>query len=186
MFEPVSEPPSMAGSLLLADPELPDPHFRRTVVLISSHSAEDGAMGVILNRPTGECLADLDPHLVYDKLGDVPVYEGGPVQADQILLGAWSWTGEAHVFRLFLGIDADKARELQGQENTLVRAFKGYSGWGKGQMEAEIEVRSWTVATITPDVFGHLEGVPLWKELIRQVHPEWTLRIERPERPDLN
>ena len=177
---------SLAGSLLLADPGLPDPHFRRTVVLISAHSLAEGAMGVILNRPTGEALADLDPNLRYDQLGEVPVYEGGPVQPERILLGAWRWSGEGNVFRLFLGIDPQQARELKEDGATELRAFRGFAGWGEGQMEAEIATDSWTVMPITAETFGGVNGVALWKHLVKQVHPEWILEVERPDHPERN
>ena len=72
-------PLSLSGSLLVAHPNMLDPNFRRAVLFISSHDAEDGALGVILNRPLDKQVADLVNEAPPEGLGDIPVFLGGPV-----------------------------------------------------------------------------------------------------------
>ena len=73
---------NLTGSLLVAHPSLRDPNFRRTIVFVSQHSPEDGAMGFVLNRP-------IDTEV--NELADVPVYYGGPVDVGQMLLTSLQW-----------------------------------------------------------------------------------------------
>ena len=87
--EEVAEP--MAGTLLLAHPSLMDPNFRHSVVLLTAHSAGDGSLGVVVNRPLGKTLGEYDPGLSTSDLADIPLYAGGPVAAGQMILAAWRW-----------------------------------------------------------------------------------------------
>ena len=123
---------SIAGSLLLAHPAMKDPNFRRTVVLMSAHSA-DGAMGVVMNRPMGKRLGELNGEFALGALAGVPVFSGGPVQTKQLLLVAWQNREDG--FQLHFGIEPDKAGQLVGEGGTQLRAYLGYSGWSKGQLE---------------------------------------------------
>ena len=92
----------LAGSLLLAHPALNDPNFRRTVILMSTHDS-DGAMGVVLNRPLGRRLGELNGDFSLGPLASVPVFRGGPVQTEQMMLAAWQPQGDA--FRLHFGLE---------------------------------------------------------------------------------
>src|SRR3954469_11144112 len=83
-----TKPKSLAGSLLLAHPSLRDPNFRRTVILMSVHNPE-GAMGVVLNRPTSRRLGEINDEFSVGPLASVPVFEGGPVETEQVILAAW-------------------------------------------------------------------------------------------------
>src|SRR5947209_6610108 len=83
------EAESLAGSLLIAHPNLLDPNFRRTVLFISAHTPQDGALGVILNRPLDKQVADLVNEPPPNGLDEVPVYLGGPVAKDQLLFAAF-------------------------------------------------------------------------------------------------
>ena len=100
---------SIAGSLLLAHPAMKDPNFRRSVVLMSAHNAE-GAMGVVMNRPLGKRLGELNGEFALGALAGVPVFTGGPVQPKQLLLVAWQ--DRADGFQLHFGIEPDKAAQL--------------------------------------------------------------------------
>ena len=81
-------PESLAGSLLVAHPSLRDPNFRRTVILMTTHG-EDGAMGVVLNRPLLKRLGQLGGDFALGELSDVPIFSGGPVQTEQLIIAAW-------------------------------------------------------------------------------------------------
>src|SRR5438552_15137029 len=85
------ESPSLAGSLLVAHPNMLDPNFRRTVLYISAHDADDGAIGVIINRPLEKSVADLVSETPPENLADVPVFFGGPVGKNQLMLAAFEW-----------------------------------------------------------------------------------------------
>ena len=110
---------SIAGSLLLAHPAMKDPNFRRSVVLMSAHTT-DGAMGVVMNRPVGKRLGELNGEFALGPLAAVPVFTGGPVHPEQLLLVAWQDRDDG--FQLHFGIEPEKAGQL------LVEGCWGLSG----------------------------------------------------------
>src|SRR3954465_14412829 len=87
-------PLSLAGSLLVAHPNMLDPNFRRSVLFISAHDPEDGALGVILNRPLHKHVGDLVTDEAPAALSEVPVYLGGPVGKDQLMFAVLEWEKE--------------------------------------------------------------------------------------------
>src|SRR5260370_13931179 len=84
-------PRSLAGSLLVAHPNMLDPNFRRTVLFISAHDPNDGALGVIINRPLDKQVAELVTEAPPEGLADVPVFLGGPVGKNQPIIAAFEW-----------------------------------------------------------------------------------------------
>jgi putative transcriptional regulator len=175
----------LAGSLLLAHPALNDPHFRRTVVLLSTHDA-DGAMGVVLNRPAGKCLGELDPAFALGALAQVPLFEGGPVQTSQVILCAWRPHPEQDGYQLMFGIDPEKASELSGEEGVYLRAFLGYAGWTGGQLENEMKQNTWVMSPLVADLLDDKPDERLWRDLLGQIDHEWKLLANEPEDPSLN
>ncbi|MFA5266085.1 MAG: YqgE/AlgH family protein, partial [Opitutaceae bacterium] len=151
MRTPHSNPPpaNLAGSLLLAHPALRDPNFRKTVVLMSVHNKE-GAMGVVLNRPLGKSLGDLNGSFAYSPLNGLPVYAGGPVQTEQIVIVAWQTHSDG--FRLHFGVEPDKAAEFATDGTTILRAYVGYAGWEAGQLENEMKQHTWVVTSVSPEM----------------------------------
>lgn len=174
---------TLAGSLLLAHPAMRDPNFRRSVVLMSAHNAE-GAMGVVLNRPLGKRLGELSGEFALGPLAGVPLFKGGPVQTDQLVLVAWQVHPEG--FRLHFGLEPDKAEELLGEEGTQVRGFLGYSGWSAGQLENEMQMRTWIVADVPEDLLSHSQDESLWRTVLGREGAEWRLLAGEPDRPELN
>src|SRR5512133_4185905 len=87
--EPVSH--NFAGSLLVAHPNMVDPNFRRTVLFVSEHEPNEGALGVIINRPLDRPVAELVSDTPPAGLGDVPVFLGGPVGKNQLMFAAFEW-----------------------------------------------------------------------------------------------
>lgn len=171
-------PANLAGSLLLAHPALRDPNFVRTVVMMSVHS-EEGAMGVVLNRPLGKCLGDINGTFAYGPLAKVPVFSGGPVQLDQLIMVGWQKREDG--FRLHFGVEPEQAAEMAGQENTILRAYVGFSGWEAGQLENEMKQNTWVVTPMPPDLMGIEPKVLLWRELLGRISPEWKLLGNEPE-----
>src|SRR6202046_3726057 len=85
------EIPSLAGQRLVAHPNLRDPNFRKTVLFLSAHDNEQGAHGLVLNRPMNKCLTDFLPDHELDALGEIPVYLGGPVGAQELSIVSFDW-----------------------------------------------------------------------------------------------
>ena len=174
---------SLAGSLLVAHPALRDPNFRRTVILMTTHGTE-GAMGVVLNRPLQKRLGEVSGEFALGPLAAVPLFSGGPVGKEQLIIAAWR--AHSHGFQLHLGIDADKASQLLSEEETLVRAFFGYSGWSPGQLENELALKTWIVTGAPPDLFRQPGEATLWKRVLVEAGPEWRLQADEPEEPGAN
>lgn len=174
---------TLAGSLLLAHPALRDPNFRRCVVLMSAHNPE-GAMGVVLNRPMGKRLGELSGEFALGPLAGVQLYNGGPVQTDQLVLVAWQVHPDG--FRLHFGIDPERAQQLIGEEGSQIRGFLGYSGWSAGQLENEMRVQTWIVADVPEDLLLHSQDESLWRTVLSREGAEWRLLANEPDHPDFN
>ena len=175
-----------AGSLLLAHPDMMDPNFRRTVILLSAHN-DDGALGGVLNRPIGRNLGDFSIDFTHGTLSDVPVFTGGPVNDKQIILSAWHSERSFGMFRLYFGIGPEKAEELIASPSDLnMRAFVGHAGWGEGQLEGELEQDTWIVSPVTPDLIDRLDGVDLWRTILGNISPELKFLAGAPDDPSRN
>lgn len=174
---------TLAGSLLLAHPAMRDPNFRHSVVLMSAHNAE-GAMGVVLNRPLGRKLGDVNGEFAFGALGSVPLFSGGPVQTEQLLLAAWQTRDDG--FRLHFGIEPERAMLLLGEDGAQVRGFLGYSGWSAGQLENEMKHNTWVVADVPGDLLTQPANEVLWRTVLGREGAEWRLLAEEPENPDAN
>ncbi len=138
---------SLRGQLLVAGPDLLDPNFRRSVLLVGEHG-DEGAMGVILNRPSPVSVADAVPPLA-DLVDDTDlVHVGGPVQPQAIVvLGDFRDPDEAAALVLgsigFLPAEIESAADVGSLDRA--RVFAGYAGWGPGQLESEIAEESWII-----------------------------------------
>lgn len=174
---------TLAGSLLLAHPAMRDPNFRRCVVLMSVHNAE-GAMGVVLNRPLGKRLGELSGDFALSALAQVPLFKGGPVQNEQLVLAAWQTRSDG--FRMHFGVEPDRALQLLEEEGTHVRGFLGYSGWSAGQLENEMRARTWIVADVPEDLLAHSQDDTLWQTVLGREGAEWRLLAGEPEEPERN
>lgn len=174
---------SLAGSLLLAHPALRDPNFKRAVVLMSVHNAE-GAMGIVLNRPLGRRLGELNGEFALGALASVPLYSGGPVQTEQLLLVAWQPQPDG--FRLHFGIEPERAAQLAAEAGTHVRAFLGYSGWGGGQLEQELKQNTWVVTDMPAEILTGATDAAMWRAVLRALGEEWRLLAEEPDDTSVN
>lgn len=176
----------LAGSLLLAHPDLNDPNFSSSVVLLTQHE-DSGSLGVVLNQGTGESLGQLSSEFNDCGLGDVPVYVGGPVAQNQIILAAWKLVPEKGQFQLYFGMEPSAAQSKRDEDPDLVfRAFKGYSGWTEGQLLGELEANAWVVSDVDAISISERDGADLWRHLITEVNPELGLQALVPEDPASN
>ncbi len=160
---------SLSGHLLIAIPELHDPNFSQTVVILFQHS-EEGASGVILNRPSDVTVAK-----VWDEVAKEPsecqdfIYIGGPVEGPLIALHTSLAVAESSVIPgVCISMGRDHLNDLVNQTYQQFKIFSGYSGWGAGQLESEIEQGGWLTLPANADhVFDSPEE--LWKQVCSQV-----------------
>ena len=162
---------SLSGQILIAAPQLED-YFRRTVVLVLDHS-EDGAMGLVLNRPTETTVAEAVPDLADAAGEDALIHAGGPVQPNAVL--ALADTGGVPEL-----IDADELSEAPRR----VRVFAGYAGWAPGQLDGELEQEAWITLDADPDD-AFAEG-DIWPELLQRKGGGYALMATMPIDPTLN
>jgi putative transcriptional regulator len=179
---------SLRGQLLVAGPALVDPSFRRTVVLIGEHG-EEGAMGLVLNRVSTTLVDDAVPPIASLTAPDEPVYLGGPVQPQAVVvLADFADVEQAEVVVVenigFLpGEIEDTAAvgELRG-----VRVFAGYAGWGPGQLEDELGEGAWIVVPArSSDVFTSTPET-LWGDVLRREGGPLAILALLPEDPRVN
>jgi putative transcriptional regulator len=181
---------NLSGSFLVASPQLQDPNFVKTVILVSAHSEDDGTLGVVLNRPLGKTLGEFNDAFAFGPLKDIPLYMGGPVSQDRMILAAWKWDPEQGIFKLFFGIDETKAETLLREHEDLeVRGFLGYSGWEKGQVEMELEQHAWIVSPVDAAALDREDGERLWNAVVGKNAPRYPgedLLPDQPDDPSLN
>lgn len=180
-----------AGMLLVSTPALVDPNFSDTVVLLLD-ADEDGALGVVLNRPSPVLVSEVLTH--WDATVSEPevLFVGGPVGTDGALAVALLRDeDDAPVgFRGVLGrlglVDLDTPPELVRGAVDQLRIFAGYSGWGAGQLEAEVADGSWyVVPALPPDVFRR-DPVDLRRDVMRRQPGDLAMHSTRPSDPGLN
>lgn len=179
---------SLEGHLLVASPALEDPNFARTVVAIANHDA-DGALGIILNRPSDTEVAEAVPELADVIDADEVVFVGGPVQADAIVVLAEFVDPSAAAYLVVddIGLVSDRTGlEHLDEATERRRVFAGYAGWGPGQLEAELEREDWIVApALAEDVFSE-EPATLWARVLERKGGRFRLLARMPEDPSLN
>lgn len=177
---------SLRGKLLIASPALFDPNFRRTVVLVAHHG-DGGAMGIVLNRATDADVADAVPLLAGLVDPGEPVYVGGPVQQESVVvLAEWSDPDDATVL-VFDGVgfmSSDDDVERVAAATARARIFAGSAGWAAGQLEAELKEGSWLVEPATAeDVFGTDD---VWARVLRRKGGAYRVLALMPHDPNLN
>ena len=178
---------SLKGHLLIAGPALVDPNFRRTVVLVGEHS-DEGALGLILNRPSEATVDEAVPELSTLAAGVDQVHFGGPVQPSAIVVLA-DFVEPDRAGSLVLDsvgflpseVDPEELGELR-----RARVFAGYAGWGPGQLDGELEEGSWIVEPALPEDVFTVEPEELWSTvLLRKGGPFGVLAL-MPLDPSLN
>ena len=177
---------SLQGKLLVSSPALIDPNFRKTVVLIAHHD-EDGAMGLVLSRPSDVPAVTAVPLLAGLDGADDPVFVGGPVQPEAFMvLADFDDVTEAAAPILaglgFMPADADP----DDLSIRRLRLFAGYSGWGGGQLEAELEESSWIVVDAIPEDAFADDPDELWRNVLHRKGGPFELMENMPFDPNLN
>jgi len=179
---------SLQGQLLVASPTLIDPNFDRAVVAIANHD-EEGALGVILNRPSDTAVAEAVPELDGVVDAEEVVYVGGPVQPASIVVLAEFDDPDEAAFLVVGGIGLVSDRTGLERLETVTarrRVFAGYAGWGPGQLEAEVEREDWIVEPALPeDVFAD-EALDLWGRVLDRKGGQFRLLARMPTDPTVN
>ena len=179
---------TLRGQLLLAAPSLLDPNFHRTVVLVGEHN-DEGAMGVVLNRPSGVTVGQAVPALADAIDGSSTVFVGGPVQPSAVVF-VGEFLDPEHAAVLAFGRIGFPSQETDIGELSDVterrRVFAGYTGWGPGQLEGEVQNEDWILAPARPgDVFTD-EPQALWSAVMGRKGGRFTLLASMPLDPSLN
>lgn len=178
-----------AGSLLIAEPMLYDPNFRRTVVLVCEHHAE-GSVGFVLNQTLPVTLGELIDSSTVNEIG---INSGGPVQPETLhvihrhgdivagsmpLGDAMYWGGDFEIISAML--------QSGRYDHNDFRFFLGYAGWAPGQLEGEIERGGWIVGrAMAEDVFDE-DPERMWRRVLRRMGGDYALMANFPEFPSLN
>ncbi len=183
-----------SGRLLVATPSLEHPEFARTVILLLQHDDEEGALGLIVNRPLATEVVEVLPKWA-DLAGEPSVvFGGGPVQPTGAicigrrrpgapLVGGFSELEGSPVLGT---IDLDSPVDELARVVESVRVFAGYAGWTAGQLEAEVEDGSWWVLDALPgDAFSPSPGA-LWSQVLRRQGPPLAFAANHPGDPTLN
>jgi putative transcriptional regulator len=179
---------SLAGQLLLASPALIDPNFRRAVVLVSIHN-EEGAMGVVLNRPSETTVAEAVPQLEPAIDAEELVYVGGPVQPSSVILLAEFVDPESAALLILgrIGFPANGTDVEDLAESTARRrVFAGYAGWGGGQLDDELANGDWITHPAAPgDIFSESPEA-LWSAVLERKGGSYALLARMPNDPSVN
>ena len=179
----------LKGHLLISEPNMLDVNFKRSVILLTDHN-EIESIGFILNQPTKLFVNDLINGF---PSFDAPIYIGGPVQNDTLhfihcmgdliddsihVKENLYWSGN---FQTLMKLVIEK-KIFSSQ----IRFFAGYSGWGAGQLERELEEQSWIVAPGNSEIALRQHNQKLWKNFISQMDKEYAIWANMPDDPSLN
>jgi putative transcriptional regulator len=177
---------SLAGLLLVAHPSMLDPNFRRSVLFISEHDPNEGALGVIINRPLDRQVADLVTDTPPKGLADVPVFLGGPVGKNQLMFAAFEWK-KGDGLKLSHNVALEQPSVTLGEKNLVtICAFVGYAGWGVGQLESEVKQKAWLLQKANRSLLK-LDRLPnLWFDIMRSLGPWYKMLAAAPDDPSLN
>jgi putative transcriptional regulator len=182
--------PPANGILLIAEPFLKDPNFIRSVTLLCKYDTTDGAVGFVINKPHQQKLGEMLPEMA---AFDLPIFIGGPVQIDtlhflhkypehfpeapKISEGIY-WGGD---FELLKTLIKSGTIETNG-----IRLFFGYSGWDAGQLEEEIEEKSWLTVQANAQILFNTPADEIWKWSIKLLGGKYEMMINFPTDPQLN
>lgn len=178
-----------AGSVLISEPMLEDYYFKRAVVLILDYN-DQGAMGIVLNKPIFIDINDVIPDLSSKPFS---LYSGGPVSierifflhnlkseisgSDEIITGVY-WSGNEKDIQAYLA--------NPNFDENKIRAFLGYSGWNAGQLEQEIKEGRWVVAEISASIIFDEDYSKMWENSVKTLGEAFHKWINFPKNPQMN
>ncbi len=177
------------GKILISEPFLNDPNFKRSIILLSEHN-EEGSIGFILNKPTKFKISQImDDFPEFE----APVYLGGPVQINtlqfihrvgdmiegstEISEGLY-WGGDFEILKLLIETNQVSPDDF--------RFFLGYSGWTEGQLDDELKINSWIVTSTSIDNIFSEEPDKMWREILKKMGKKYSILASFPENPSVN
>lgn len=174
MIDAMPDQPTLAPSLLLSMPQLDDPNFARSVVLLCQHDA-DGAFGLVLNRPittTARIVPQADPDLATEQ--EVDVWIGGPVEPERSWILLRDSALDENAIRVCEGVYlSTSARVLEGvlqsPDQSQARLIAGYAGWGPGQLDEEVTASAWLTGDVDLDIVFQTPAEDMWERAIRRL-----------------
>jgi putative transcriptional regulator len=181
---------SARGRLLVAIPTLSDPNFFRSVVLVLEHG-DDGALGVVLNRPSETGVGETLPG--WNQLASEPgvVFVGGPVSPDAAIGVARAGTPEqtdgwAPLFGTLGTVDLGRDPHELAVDVQNLRVFAGYAGWFEGQLDGELDAGGWFVVDAAPDDVFTADPGRLWASVLRRQGGRVAMFATAPPHPSQN
>ena len=189
-FNPHNPEKPATGKVLISEPFLNDPYFKRTVVLLCEHDDEVGSFGFILNK-----FLELE---LQELLNNFPEYHGkvamgGPVDQNSLYFlhtrPDLLKDSRQVIDNIYIGGHFDDVKEYLNTgvlQESEIRFFIGYSGWGKNQLQQEMEERSWIVGQASSDMIMNDDGESMWSEALRSLGDQFAILANFPEDPSWN
>jgi len=190
----------LGGNFLVSEIALADPNFRQTVVMMISHD-ENGAFGLVVNRPSPFTLGDVIDGMDDSAARTIPVFIGGPVQQEVLFLLHAPFpdrpTDEEAVHPLD-GVISEPATvplieylkkdwsEMPPEDRPEVRAYAGYSGWGPRQLEGELKAEAWVVVKATREMIFRPDAAGAWEEAFAGKGPLYQIILQTGFKPSMN
>ncbi len=161
---------SLKGQFLVASPTLETPFFSKTVILMFEHN-EQGAMGVVLNKPTQATVADVAEQVFSESLDwDKQIHLGGPVPGPLLVVHTLPHLADQMLIDgVFSSFEPSKVEAILRAREHPCLVMANYSGWGPGQLENEMAENSWLTWPATGDLVFADEHADLWNEVVRQI-----------------
>ncbi|MBK8685941.1 MAG: YqgE/AlgH family protein [Chitinophagaceae bacterium] len=176
------------GRVLISEPMLQDKSFQRSVIYLCHHNEEE-SVGYILNRPSEQSLSILIKEL---EGIEFPLYFGGPVDLNSLhFIHTYpEWLGGEQIEgNIYWSGDLEQAIEyikIGKIDESGIRFFAGYSGWGSGQLDAEMDMQSWLVAEVNPEFIFNTPNEELWTASVKKLGANYKTLLFVPEDPQFN
>ena len=179
-----------AGKILISEPFLSDSNFSRSVVLLLNYSIEEGAFGVIINKPMS---VDMTKMLSDFPLEGFDFHYGGPVGEESLIFvyedhlqipeaqsanGEVKWSGDFNSIK-----DQITCGVISPQ---MIRFYGGYSGWSPGQLEAELAKKSWIISQVNSSLIFDSKPDQMWRKALKPMGRKYSVMAEFPENPEWN
>ena len=186
---PTQRVKAKAGKLLISEPFMQDPYFKRSVILLTEHN-ENGSFGLIINKPI--------PMYLNEAIENAPAFDsrlslGGPVQKETLhylhRLGDIVPNSTEVMDGVFWGGDFDTIKELIEAGKIQpgdIRLFVGYAGWAEGQLDSEMKSKSWIVAKAEKKLLFTEKPENLWNSILENMGGSYAYMVNLPEDPRLN
>jgi putative transcriptional regulator len=156
----------------------------------SSHilgcSIREGSFGLVLNRPASQAVSDILPERDLGSLARVPVFFGGPVSRDQLVFASFRWQANHRRMECRHHIGIEEAEKLLVDKLATVRAYIGYAGWSKGQLEGELAQHAWMTRAPDENLLDPTRTDAMWREMLSGFGPMFRLIAEAPDDPARN